>query len=63
MSVVIRRAELKDVNVLSDLFLQHSNLDVERAKILRKILKDARSELTVAELKGEIVGSSIKSLY
>lgn len=56
MSLVIRRAELKDVEVLEDLFLQASSLPLERGEILRKVLKDKDSELLVSELNGEIVG-------
>jgi len=56
LSLVIRRAKLKDVRVLGDLFLQASSLSLERGEILRKVLKDANSELIVSEFNGEVVG-------
>jgi ribosomal protein S18 acetylase RimI-like enzyme len=56
LSIIVRRAELKDVKVLEDLFLQASNLPLERSEILRKVLKDANSELIVSEFNGEVVG-------
>lgn len=56
MSLVIRRAKLKDVKALENLFLQASGLSLERGEILRKVLKDADSELIVSELNGEVVG-------
>lgn len=56
LSLVIRRAKLKDLGILEDLFLQTSNLPLERGEILRKVLKDANSELIVSEFNGEVVG-------
>lgn len=56
LSFTIRRAKLKDVRVLEDLFLQASSLSLERGEILRKVLKDANSELIVSEFNGEVVG-------
>ena len=56
LSFVIRRAELKDVKVLEDLFLQASSLLLERGEVLRKVLKDKDSELIVSESNGEVVG-------
>jgi ribosomal protein S18 acetylase RimI-like enzyme len=56
LSTVIRHAKLKDVKALEHLFLQHSNLPLERSEILRKVLKDANSELIVSEANGEVVG-------
>jgi ribosomal protein S18 acetylase RimI-like enzyme len=56
LSLVIRRAKLKDVKALENLFLQASGLSLERGEILRKVLKDADSELIVSELNGEVVG-------
>jgi ribosomal protein S18 acetylase RimI-like enzyme len=56
LPLVVRRAKLNDTKALADLFLQYSNLLVERSEILRKVLKDADSELIVAEFNGEIVG-------
>jgi len=56
LSLVIRRAKLKDVGVLENLFLQASNSPLECSEILRKILEDANSELIVSEFNGEVVG-------
>jgi len=56
LSLVIRQAKLKDVKILEELFLQSSDLGLERSEILRKILRDANSELTVSEFNGEVVG-------
>jgi ribosomal protein S18 acetylase RimI-like enzyme len=56
LSAVIRRAELKDIRVLEDLFLKTSSMSLERRNILRKMLKDANSELIVAEFDCEAVG-------
>ena len=56
LSLVIRRAKLKDVKALEDLFLQASNLSLERGEILRKLLRDAHNELIVSESNGEIIG-------
>jgi len=56
LSLAIRRAKLKDVRVLEDLFLQASNSPLERGEILRKVLKDVNSELVVSEFSGEVVG-------
>lgn len=56
MSLVVRRAKLKDTKVLEDLFSQSSNLLLERSEILRKVVKDSNSELTVSEFNGEVVG-------
>jgi len=56
LSLVIRRAKLKDVKVLEDLLLQASDLPLERSEILRKVMKDTHSELIVSESNGEVVG-------
>jgi len=56
LSLAIRRAKLKDVRVLENLFLQASNSPLERGEILRKVLKDVNSELVVSEFSGEVVG-------
>jgi len=56
LSLVIRAAKLQDVKVLEDLFLQFSGMTLERSEILRKVLKDADSELIVAEFNAEVVG-------
>jgi ribosomal protein S18 acetylase RimI-like enzyme len=56
LSLAIRRAKLKDVRVLEDLFLQASSLSLERGEILRKVLKDVNSELIVSEFNGKVVG-------
>jgi len=56
LSLVIRRAKLKDMGVLEDLFLQHSNLPLERSNVLRKVVRDANSELIVSEFNSEVVG-------
>jgi len=44
------------MKLLENLFLQASNLPLERSKILRKVMKDANSELIVSESNGEAVG-------
>jgi len=56
LSLVIRRAKLKDAKALEDLFLQASKLSLERAEILQKLLKDANAELIVSEFNCEVVG-------
>lgn len=56
MSLVTRNAEPRDLKVLTDLFFQFSSLPLERGEILRKIFKDANSEIIVAEFNGEVVG-------
>jgi ribosomal protein S18 acetylase RimI-like enzyme len=56
LSLAIRRAKLKDVRVLEDLFLQASSLSLERGEILRKVLKDTNCELIVSDFNGKVVG-------
>lgn len=56
LPLTIRHAEMEDIKILEDLFLQHSELPLERGKVLREVLKDADSELLVAEFKGEVIG-------
>jgi len=56
LSLIIRYAEPKDLKALEDLFLQDSGMPLERSEILRRVLKDADSELIVAEFNGEVVG-------
>ena len=56
MPLVIRQAEEKDAPALEDLFLQFSELPLQRDQTLRKIMKETNSELLVAESNQEIVG-------
>jgi len=56
MPFIIRQAEEKDAPALEDLFLQFSELSLQRGQTLRKIMKETTSELLVAESNQEIVG-------
>jgi len=56
LSIIIRRAEEKDIPVLEELFLQFSDWPLQREQTLRNIMKDPTSELLVAESEQEIVG-------
>ena len=56
MPLIIRQAEEKDTPALEELFLQFSELPLQRDQKLRKIMKETNSELLVAESNQEIVG-------
>ena len=56
MSIIIRRADEKDIAVLEDLFLQLSEWSLQRGQTLHRIVKETASELLVAESNQEIVG-------
>lgn len=56
MPLVIRQAEEKDTPALEELFLQFSELPLQRDQTLHKIMKETNSELLVAESNQEIVG-------
>jgi len=56
MKVTIRKAKEEDIQVLEDLFLDFSDWNLSRRKILHEAINDPTGELLVAESADQTIG-------